>query len=338
MPERSAYACGQASSRGPRHDARRKQDPFRSNRGGPGEPLRRAHTLMCAHESAEGGKNGLTRVHEAVMTQLGTVTALRRYPVKSMLGERLETVDVTSSGLEGDRAVALIDVETGRVASAKHPSSWRGLLALSSAWNGGDPRITLPDGATIAAADAAGPVSALLRRQVRVSTARPLHAAVARPAPEDVIAAGDDVDVPFALLEIGQGTPGSTFVDYAPVHVITSSTLAHVGVESVRYRPNVVLETPGGEPFAENDWTGRELTLGDVTLRVLIPTPRCAVPTLAHGELPRRPDAVRTLLRENRIDVPGFGSLPCLGAYAQVIGPGVIHLGDRASLQNAAPH
>jgi uncharacterized protein YcbX len=253
------------------------------------------------------------------MTQLGTVTALRRYPVKSMLGEDLETVEVTASGLAGDRVVALIDVETGRVATAKHPSSWRGLLALSSEWNGGAPQITLPDGETIAASDAAGELSSLLHRQVRV------------------IAAGDDADVPYALLEIGQGTSGTNFVDYAPVHVITSSTLAHVGVEAIRYRPNVVIETPGGEPFAENDWMGRELTLGGVTLRVLIPTPRCAVPTLAHGALPRRPEAVQTLLRENRIEVPGFGSLPCLGAYAQVIGPGGIQLGDHASLGNPAP-
>ena len=65
---------------------------------------------------------------------------------------------------------------------------------------------------------------------------------------------------------------------------------------------------------------------------MILPTPRCAVPTLAHGGLPRRPDAVQRLLRENRIDVPGFGSLPCLGAYAEVIGPGVLRLGARAFL------
>ena len=206
----------------------------------------------------------LTGVHQQGMAELGTVTALSRYPVKSMLGEALESVEVTASGFAGDRVTALIDVETGRVASAKHPSTWRGLLALSSRWNDGAPQITMPDGETIAASGAAGALSALLHRPVRASTVRPAHAAVARPAPEDVIAAGDDADVPYALLEIGQGTSGSTFVDYAPVHVVTTSTLAHVGAEAVRYRPNLVLDTPGGLPFAENDWPGRELTVGDV--------------------------------------------------------------------------
>ena len=267
------------------------------------------------------------------MLDLGTVATLRRYPVKSMLGEDLDAAEVTAGGVTGDRAFALIDVETGRVASAKHPKSWRGLLAFSSLWNDGSPRITLPDGRSIAADDeASGVLSDLLRREVRVTTARPEHAAVARPAPEDVIAAGEDADVPYEMLEIAQGTPGATFVDYAPVHVVTTATLAHVGTEAVRYRPNIVLETPDGEPFAENDWAGRVITIGAVRLRGILPTPRCAVPTLAHGALPSRPDAVRTLLDANRVAVPGFGVLQFLGAYAEVLEPGTIHLGDRATI------
>jgi hypothetical protein len=43
------------------------------------------------------------------------------------------------------------------------------------------------------------------------------------------------------------------------------------------------------------------------------------VPTLAHGDLPREPRAVRPLLTDNRVDVPGFGKLPCAGVYADVL-------------------
>jgi uncharacterized protein YcbX len=262
-----------------------------------------------------------------------TVAALRRYPVKSMLGEDLEAAEVELGGLTGDRTIALVDVETGRVASAKRPKHWRGLLTLRARWNEGSPSITLPDGTTVeAGAEAAGVLSELLGREVRVSGVRPAHAAVARPAPEDVIAEGEDADVPYELLELAQGSPGTTFVDYAPVHVVTTATLEHVGVEAIRYRPNIVLENPGGAPFAENDWAGRELTIGSVRLRGILPTPRCAIPTLVHGELPSRADAVRSLLRANRVDVPGFGVLPCLGAYAEVLEPGTIRLGDRATL------
>ena len=87
------------------------------------------------------------------MPETGTVTALRRYPVKSMRGEDLDAVALTASGLEGDRTVAVIDRQTGAVASAKHPRLWRGLLAFAAQWNDGSPRITLPDGASISIVD-----------------------------------------------------------------------------------------------------------------------------------------------------------------------------------------
>ncbi|HEY6491731.1 MAG TPA: MOSC N-terminal beta barrel domain-containing protein [Trebonia sp.] len=268
------------------------------------------------------------------MPETATVAVLRRYPVKSMLGEDLKRVRVTASGLEGDRVVAVIDRQTGDVATAKHPKLWRGLLAFAAQWNDGSPRITLPDGTSVSVADSADGqlLTELLHRRVCLSTVRPERATVARPAPEDVIEHGVDADVPYEKLEIGQGSPGSTFVDFAPVHVITSATLAHVGAEMIRYRPNLVLDTPGGRAFAENDWTGHEISIGQVLLRVILPTPRCAVPTLAHGALPRRPDAVRTLLEENRIPLPGFGPRPCLGAYAQVVNGGTVSVGDRATL------
>ena len=266
------------------------------------------------------------------MAELGNVAAIRRYPVKSMLGEDLQAVTLTASGLDGDRTVAVIDQQTGRVASAKHPKLWRELLAFAAQWNSGSPRITLPGGASIAAGDpAAGQVlSRLLHRDVRLATERPERAILARPAPEDVIDNGEDADVPYQTLEIGQGTPGSTFVDFAPVHLITSATLARVGAEMIRYRPNIVVDTRGGAPFAENDWTGRDIWIGRARLRIILPTPRCAVPTLAHGTLSRRTDAVRTLLEHNRIPVPGHGTQPCLGAYAQVINAGTVSVGDRA--------
>jgi uncharacterized protein len=270
----------------------------------------------------------------AIVAELGNVAAIRRYPVKSMLGEDLQAVMLTAGGLEGDRTMAVIDQQTGRVASAKHPKLWRELLTFTAQWNTGSPRITLPDGASIAAGDSsAGRVlSELLRRNVRLSRERPERAMLARPAPEDVIENGENADVPYETLEIAQGTPGTTFVDFAPVHLITSATLARVGAEMIRYRPNIVVDTPNGKPFAENDWTGRDISMGRARLRIMLPTPRCAVPTLAHGALPRRTDAVRTLLQDNRIPVPGHGTQPCLGAYAQVIDSGTISVGDRAVL------
>jgi uncharacterized protein YcbX len=92
------------------------------------------------------------------------------------------------------------------------------------------------------------------------------------------------------------------------VHLLSSATLERLSAESaggpvdpVRYRPNLVLTGPG-RGFEENDWVRRELRVGDeLVLRVVAPTPRCAVPTLAHGILPGDPEALRVTARLNRV-------------------------------------
>src|SRR5437764_12120118 len=85
---------------------------------------------------------------------LGSIVALWRYPVKSMLGEELNATEVTERGLLGDRALALVDAETGKVASAKNPRRWPNLFDFRAAYiegpreSGSLPpvRITFPDG------------------------------------------------------------------------------------------------------------------------------------------------------------------------------------------------
>ena len=51
----------------------------------------------------------------------GSVVSLFRYPVKSMMGEELNAIDVTHRGLLGDRIYAVVDSSDGKVASAKNP-------------------------------------------------------------------------------------------------------------------------------------------------------------------------------------------------------------------------
>jgi uncharacterized protein len=138
------------------------------------------------------------------------------------------------------------------------------------------------------------------------------------------------------LLEIAQDTPGGAFVDHSPVHLITTATLDAIGVgraEAQRYRPNIVIETSGRcPPFAENDWVGSEIHIGDVMLRATLPTPRCAVPTLQHLGSARSADTVRYLLPHNRVPVPEFGVLPSAGLYAQVAVGGTVCTDDEVRI------
>ena len=48
-----------------------------------------------------------------------TVQQLFRYPVKSMMGETLDTVEVGPSGLAGDRIWAVRDKKRGGIRGAK---------------------------------------------------------------------------------------------------------------------------------------------------------------------------------------------------------------------------
>ena len=52
---------------------------------------------------------------------VGSVVSMWRYPVKSMQGEQVHEAAMTERGVLGDRAYALVDRSTGKVASAKHP-------------------------------------------------------------------------------------------------------------------------------------------------------------------------------------------------------------------------
>src|SRR3989442_1100595 len=66
---------------------------------------------------------------------IGSVVSLWRYPVKSMMGEELNAAEVTKFGLLGDRAYAVLDVETGKVASAKNPKKWPNLFSFRAAYS-----------------------------------------------------------------------------------------------------------------------------------------------------------------------------------------------------------
>jgi uncharacterized protein YcbX len=278
---------------------------------------------------------------------VGTVETLRRYPVKSMLGEACHTLSLRSTGVAGDRAWAVIDAATGKVASAKAPKLWRYLLGCTGRTLGDAGfthavvEVRLADGTVRRAGDPTldSLLSDLTGRKVRLASVPPDGAELDRAHPAAVLAEGLDADVASDILVLGAGASPGTFLDYAPVHLITSATLdgitaalpGEVPVEEARYRANVVIRSPADAPdFTENDWIGGTLRFGEqVTLRVILQTPRCSVPMLAHGKLALRPGAIRATAERNRVEVPGFGNQPCAGIYAEVLRLGTIRAGDR---------
>ncbi len=278
------------------------------------------------------------------MTRIGVIGELRRYPVKSMLGEGLERVEVRTRGLSGDRVCALIDNETGRVASAKMPRRWRRLLECGASFrdDSGAVEIVTPDGRRLDPADAgaAERISELVERKVRFAFVRDEALELERANPEELAAGGDEHGPGKTILAIGMGAPEGGFFDAFPIHVVTTASLdrvAEVAIakapEPARFRPNIVIDSVGLDAFAENGWEGALISVGrDLRLRVAFPTPRCAVPTLAHGAIAPDPRLTVEIGKLNRVPVLDMGPVPCLGAYARIERPGRIALGDDVRL------
>jgi uncharacterized protein len=294
------------------------------------------------------GDDSFTAGKDLLMgTTDATVAALWRYPVKSMLGERLDTAVIGDRGLAGDRAYALIDVESGNVVSAKNPRRWARMFECRAEYveppelerEAPPVRITLPDG-TVVRSDEPGIDDALttaLGRPVRLTTGAPDAPMIEDLAPDiEVIAA--DVRGTVSRGQIALLAPG-TFFDAAPVHVVTTSSLAALAAanpasrfEPPRFRPNLVVETEG-DGFVENAWVDHNLTAGrDVSLHLLMTVPRCVMTTLAQADLPADKGVLQTVARVNFIDIPGLGSNPAVGVYGLVTSGGEASVGEQISV------
>ncbi len=279
-----------------------------------------------------------------------TVTALWRYPVKSMLGEELDVATVDERGLAGDRAYALVDVETGNVVSAKNPRRWGMLFECRARYleppdpTGAVPavRVTMPDGSTLRSddVDADDRLSRALGRPVRLTTDAPDRVIIEEYRPE-VVGVVDQRSDTLSEEHIALLAPVGTFFDCAPIHVVTTATLASLAAaypsgafDPKRFRPNVLID-PGADTvgFVENDWVNRTLRVGpDVEFGIVMSAPRCVMTTLAQGELPADKAILQTIARENRFDIRGLGPSSCVGVYGIVSAGGVVSRGDEVDL------
>jgi len=295
----------------------------------------------------------------ATSGMVGTVAGLWRFPVKSMRGERLEQAELTEHGLVGDRAYALIDAHTGKVASAKSVRLFPDLFGCRAAFvepprSGGELppiRITLPDGTSVSSdsSDVDRVLSAYFRREVTLARAAPDDFTIDQYHPdiEDVDPAGyRDTIVEqklgsafFAQAGLPSPLPAGSFLDLFPVSVLSTSTLEQLSelqpqsrFDQRRFRMNVIVDTQEGG-FIENDWIGLDLAIGEaVRLGVALPDPRCVMTTLAQDDLPKDTEVLRTLTRHNRVQVGDAGQFPCAGVYAVVGAPGTVRVGDRVAL------
>jgi MOSC domain-containing protein len=286
---------------------------------------------------------------------IGAVKELWRFPVKSMKGERLEAAELTAAGVVGDRAYALVDASTGKVASAKSVKQFLGILDCGAAFV--EPpqpgrelpavRITLPDGKSVTSdsADADRALSSFFRRDVKLARTAPPDFTIDQYHPDvegadpsgnrDVVVDAKLGAALFAAIGAPSPVPAGSFFDVFPISVITTSTMTQLNqlqpasrFDVRRFRMNVIVDTADAG-FVENGWVGHGVAIGDAArLNVAMPDPRCVMTTLAQGDLPADTDVLRALVKHNRLDLGPLGNYPCAGVYAVVGAPGTVRTGD----------
>ena len=271
--------------------------------------------------------------------QVGAVAALWRYPVKSMMGEELNSCEVTGRGLLGDRQFAVVDRATGKVGGAKNPRKWGNFFDFRAAY--AQPpqdaammppvRITLPDGTAVTTGhgDLEQALSRAFGRDVVLEEAQPGEGAPGAAAEEYW---PDMAGLDYRDTVTDFDMPAGTFFDTAVVHLLTTATIDRLRglyppgrFEARRFRPNIVVSTgPDELGFAENDWIRYTAAIGGtVRLAITGPCPRCVMITLPQGDLPKDPGILRTAARHNAVSA---------GVYASVLTGGSIRRGDPVTL------
>jgi uncharacterized protein YcbX len=239
--------------------------------------------------------------------QIGTITALNRFPVKSMRAEALPSAEVTWNGLLGDRRYAFVKSAnrsrfpwlTGRdiFPMVLHRAEFTDPANVAASRI----RVTAPDGWEGMLDDPE--LTARLSQQ-----------------------AGEDVH----LIQIGRGT-----FDAMPISVVTEGTQAAVAeahgsdVGLGRFRINLVVRAVNSK-MRETDWFGSTLVIGEgagaVRLRVDAEVLRCAMVTLDPNTARQDVSVLRTVAQ--RFD-------NCVGAYCTPETTGPIEVGAPVRLERS---
>jgi len=245
---------------------------------------------------------------EAVMTVVGRVAALWRYPVKSMAAEELDGAEVSWHGLAGDRRWAFI--RDGQVRS-------------------GFPWLTI-------------------RELPELAHYRPRFAEPGRPNASPVLVrtpSGTELDVadPALAAELGAGVrvikQNRGVFDTMPLSLVTTQALAGLGrlagteLGAGRFRPNILVAASGvdssdadatGRDFPEDAWVGRVLRIGGLRMRVDQRDQRCVMVTIDPVTLRREPAILRAIARERDTR---------FGVYGSAVEPGQVAVGDPVELE-----
>lgn len=233
-----------------------------------------------------------------MLTVIGYVEAIYRYPVKSMAGERLESVEVGWHGVAGDRRLAFrrMDDRSGFpwLSAGRLPSL---LLFAPQRRNGSadgelPTHIRTPDGDEL-------PVF----------------------SEELAAAVGRHHGVAVQMMQLKHG-----IFDEASISVITDATVSEIGrlagrqMDVRRFRPNVVVRSLQPLPFQEDEWVGSVLLFGEsenaLAVAVTQRDVRCSMVNLDPHSANSAPEVLKAVVHANQNNAGIYGTVTRTGRLA----------------------
>lgn len=243
--------------------------------------------------------------------KIGEVEALFRYPVKSMGGEPLDAADLGWHGLDGDRRLAFRRDDD----------------------HGGFPWLTatkLPELILFAPLRQGPVVDGNLPTRVRTPEGAELEVFGQELAADVGRRCGSAVE----MMHLNRG-----IFDEASVSLITSATVGEVGRLAAqspdvrRFRPNILIKSPGSPPFEEDEWVGGLLSFGQsndaTTIAVTNRDERCSMVNYDPDSARAAPQMLKTVVRERDNKA---------GVYGAVVRRGRLAVGQPIFFEPAAEH
>jgi uncharacterized protein len=251
-----------------------------------------------------------------MLTEIGQIEALFRYPVKSMAGERLEEAELGWYGIAGDRRLALrrVDDRSGMpwLTAGKLPDLVRytPLHTETGVQKDGDQAefptdIRTPDG------------------EVLPVFGEELAAEV-----------GLRYGSPVQMMQLRHG-----IFDEASISVIASETIEEIGrragrsLDARRFRPNILVRLQRPGPFQEDGWLGGVLCFGDdhgaPAIAVTLRDERCSMVNLDPDTAVPYPEVMKAVVRANENHAGIYGAVTRIGRLA--VGQ-TVYLGGAAAV------
>lgn len=259
-----------------------------------------------------------------------TVSQLGRVYVKATQFLHPELVEVDLAGIRYDREFALVEGNGKFVSSDSHGS----FIPLKFTFDASDDslRLDLPDGRTVV-----GPAQGSGRQwTINHAGLRDIKLAMVEGPWSETLSAYAGRPIHLARCVETSGA-----IDVFPVTLITTGSLRRLArevgapVDATRFRAGFILDN--SIEHEEDTWSGRQLRIGTVILKVRTAVPRCGITGFNPTSGVRDQEVMKGLIRyRDKASLPdgmlpGFAT-PGFATYAEVIEPGIVRIGDGVEL------